>query len=302
MAWLNYHHLYYFWTVVREGTVSAAGRALRLAQPTVSGQLKELEDALGVQLFHRRGRRLVLTDVGGHVYRYADEIFTLGRELQESLAGGFEGPRSRLVVGVADIIPKAIVQTLVEPALRLDERMRLACYEDRHERLLAELALYQLDVVLTDEPVSATSNIRGYNHLLGECAVTLFAKPALARTLRRRFPRSLEDVPFLLPIEQTSLRRGLTAWFDRQKVRPRVRAEVQDSALIGALGHAGEGVFAAPSVIEDRVRAQQRVAVVARLDDVRARFYAITVDRRITHPGVRAITEAARSELFSGSS
>jgi LysR family transcriptional activator of nhaA len=242
----------------------------------------------------------VITDAGAHVYRYADEIFTLGRELQDSLAGGFELPRSRLVVGVADIIPKAIVQTLVEPALRLDERMRLACYEDRHERLLAELALYQLDVVLTDEPVSATSNIRGYSHLLGECGVTLFAKPALARSLRRQFPRSLEDVPFLVPIEQTSLRRGLTSWFDRQKVRPRIRAELQDSALIGALGQAGEGVFAVPSVIEERVRAQQRVAVVARLDDVRARFYAITVDRRITHPGVRAITEAARSELFSG--
>ena len=300
MEWLNYHHLLYFWTVVREGGVLAAGRKLHLSQPTVTGQVRALEQALGEKLFERSGRKLVLTEVGTYVYRYADEIFTLGRELQDSLAGGFELPRSRLVVGVSDIIPKAIVQTLVEPALRLDERMRLACYEDRHERLLAELALYQLDVVLTDEPVGATSNIRGYSHLLGECGVTLFAKPALARSLRRRFPRSLEDVPFLVPIEQTSLRRGLTSWFDRQKVRPRIRAELQDSALISALGQAGEGVFAVPSVIEERVRAQQRVAVVARLDDVRARFYAITVDRRITHPGVRAITEAARSELFSG--
>ena len=298
MAWLNYHHLYYFWTVVREGGVSAASRALRLAQPTVSGQLKALEEALGVQLFHRRGTRLVLTDAGGHVYRYADEIFTLGRELQESLGGGFAAPRSRLVVGVADVIPKMIVQKLVDPALRLDERMRFTCYEDRHETLLSELALYRLDVVLTDGPVSPTSNIRGYSHLLGECGVTLFAKPSTAEKLRKNFPRSLDDAPFLLPIEQTSLRRALTRWFDARGVRPRIRAELQDSALISALGLAGEGVFAAPSLMEDQVRIQQRVEVVARLKDVRERFYAITVERRIVHPAVRAITEAARSDLF----
>jgi LysR family transcriptional activator of nhaA len=298
VAWLNYHHLYYFWTVVREGGVSAASRALRLAQPTVSGQLKALEEALGVQLFHRRGTRLVLTDAGGHVYRYADEIFTLGRELQESLGGGFAAPRSRLVVGVADVIPKMIVQKLVDPALRLDERMRFTCYEDRHETLLSELALYRLDVVLTDGPVSPTSNIRGYSHLLGECGVTLFAKPSTAEKLRKNFPRSLDDAPFLLPIEQTSLRRALTRWFDARGVRPRIRAELQDSALISALGLAGEGVFAAPSLMEDQVRIQQRVEVVARLKDVRERFYAITVERRIVHPAVRAITEAARSDLF----
>lgn len=298
MGWLNYHHLNYFWTVVREGSVSAASRKLRLAQPTVSGQLKALEEALGVQLFHRRGTRLVLTDAGGHVYRYADEIFTLGRELQESLGGGFAAPRSRLVVGVADVIPKMIVQKLVDPALRLDEHMRFTCYEDRHETLLSELALYRLDVVLTDGPVSTTSNVRGYSHLLGECGVTLFAKPSTAEKLRKDFPRSLDGAPFLLPIEQTSLRRGLTRWFDAHGVRPRIRAELQDSALISALGLAGEGVFAAPSLIEDQVRIQQRVEVVARLKDVRERFYAITVERRIVHPAVRAITEAARSDLF----
>jgi LysR family transcriptional activator of nhaA len=297
--WLNYHHLFYFWTVVREGSVSAAARKLRLAQPTVSGQLRGLEEALGVQLFHRRGKRLVLSDLGGHVYRYADEIFTLGRELTESLSGRFEAPRTRLVVGVADIIPKPVVQTLLEPALRLDERMRVTCYEDRHDRLLAELALYELDVVLTDAPVTAASNIRGYNHLLGECGVTLFARPELAARLRRRFPRSLDDVPFIVPIEHTSLRRSLTRWFDARAVRPRIRAEVQDGALVGALGQTGEGVFAAPSIVEDRIRAQLGVAVVARLEDVRERFYAITVERRIDHPAVRAITETARAELFA---
>ncbi len=186
MEWLNYHHLFYFWTVAREGTVSAASRKLRLAQPTISGQLKELESALGVALFHRRGGRLALTDTGSHVLRYATEIFSLGRELQESLAGGNQARGQRLVVGIADVVPKLIAHRLLEPALRSDPALRLECYEDRHERLLAELALYELDTVLSDTPVGPHSNFRAHSHLLGESAVSLFATAKLAERLRRR--------------------------------------------------------------------------------------------------------------------
>jgi LysR family transcriptional activator of nhaA len=299
MDWLNYHHLFYFWTIVREGGVSAASRKLRLAQPTVSGQLKELEKSLDAQLFHRRGSRLVLTDVGSHVYRYANEIFALGKELQESLAGRAEARGSRLVVGIADVIPKLIAHRLLEPAMRADERLRVTCYEDRHEKLLADLALYELDVVLSDTPVGPQSTIRAYSHLLGESGVSLFAQPKLAARLRRRFPESLDGAPVLLPIEQTSLRRALVRWFDEHEVEPHVRGEFQDTALQMVLGQAGEGVFAAPTVIEREVMAEHRVTVVARLDGVRERFYATTVERRIGHPAVRAITESARSELFA---
>lgn len=298
MEWLNYHHLFYFWTVAREGTVSAASRQLRLAQPTVSGQLKELESTLGAQLFHRRGNRLILTDTGTHVYRYANEIFSLGRELQESLAGRTDVRGPRLVMGIADVVPKLIAHRLLEPALRSDETLRVACYEDHHERLLADLAAYELDAVLTDTPVGPRSSIRGHSHLLGECGVSLFAKPKLAERLRKNFPASLEGVPLLLPIEQTSLRRALTTWFEARGVKPRIRGEFQDSALLLVMGQAGEGVFVVPTVIERDVKDQHRVTVVARLDDVRERFYAITVERKINHPAVRAITESARSDLF----
>ena len=299
-AWLNYHHLFYFWTVVHEGGVSAASRKLRLAQPTVSGQLKELERSLGAQLFHRRGGRLVLSDTGAHVHGYAEQIFSLGRELQDSLAGHAVARGARLAVGVADVVPKLIAQRLLEPALRLDERLRLTCTEDQHERLLAELALYELDVVLTDAPIGPTSNIRGYSRLLGESGVSLFARGRAAQRLRRRFPKSLEGVALLLPVERTSLRRALTRWLDARGVHARIRGEFQDSALLTVFGQVGEGVFAAPTVIEAEIRAQHRVEVVARLEDVRERFYAITVERRITHPAVRAITEGARAELFAG--
>jgi LysR family transcriptional regulator, transcriptional activator of nhaA len=295
--WLNYHHLFYFWTTVREGGVSAASRRLRLTQPTVSEQIKELESTLGVALFLRRGRRLVLTDTGSHVYRYADEIFSLGRELVDTLAGRTAASRARLVVGIADVMPKLIVGRLLEPALQRDPLLRMVCYEDRHERLLSDLALYELDVVLTDTPMTPDSNFPGFSRLLGESAVSLFAKPKLAERLRKGFPKSLEDVPLLLPIEHTSLRLALTRWFETNGIRPRIRGEFQDSALLMAFGRSGEGIFAAPSVIAEEIMTQHRLEVVAELEGVRERFYAVTAERKITHPGVRAITELARTQL-----
>jgi LysR family transcriptional activator of nhaA len=297
-SWLNYHHLFYFWSVVREGGVSAASRKLRLAQPTVSEQVKQLEASLGISLFHRRSGRLVLTDSGGRVYRYADEIFSLGRELMDTLAGREAASRSRLVVGVADVMPKLIVERLLAPALQQNRELRLVCYEDRHERLLSDLALYELDTVLTDTPVTPSSVFRGFSHLLGESAVSLFARPKLAERLRKGFPKSLEGVPLLLPIEHTSLRRGLERWFDARGVRPKIRGEFQDSALLLVFGRAGEGIFAAPSILAEEIRTQHRLAVVAELEEVRERFYAVTAERKIAHPGVKAITESARTQLF----
>lgn len=297
MQWLNYHHLLYFWTIAREGSVSAASRKLRLAQPTVSGQLKALEDALGAKLFHRHGSKLVLTETGAHVFRYADEIFTLGRELQDSLAGLPALRHPRLVVGAADEVPKLIVQRLLQPALELAGDLRLVCYEDRQDRLLADLALHTIDVVIAEAPVAPGSPIRAYSHLLGECGVTFFAEPKLARKLRRDFPRSLEGQPLLVTIESTLMRRALTKWMDTRGIRPHIRGEFQDSALLGAFGRSGAGVFVAPSVIEDEVRAQFGVQAIGELEELQQRFYAITVERTIKHPAVLAISEHAR-ELF----
>ena len=296
--WLNYHHLLYFWLVAREGGLLPAAARLRLAHQTVSGQVHALEHALGEKLFERQGRRLVLTELGRVAYRYADEIFALGAELQETLRGRPSGRPQRLVVGVADVVPKLIARALLLPALQLAEPVRLVCREDKPERLLAALALHELDVVLSDAPVSPGAGVRAFSHLLGECAVALFAKPARARRLRRGLPRSLDGAPFILPTDNTSLRRVLETWFDAQRIRPQVIAEFEDSALLKAFAQGGEAVFASPEPIAAEVERQYRVRRIATLPELRERFYAITVERRLRHPAVVAISASARQHLL----
>jgi LysR family transcriptional activator of nhaA len=299
MEWLNYHHLLYFWTVVREGGVLAASKKLRLRQPTVTGQIRALEQALGEKLFERVGRRLELTETGTFVYRYADEIFTLGRELQEGLKGRPTGRPRKLIVGVSEVVPKLIAYRLLEPALKGPEPLQLVCKEDRTEPLLASLALHELDLIITDAPVGPASNVRAFNHLLGECGVSLFAAPELAARLKRGFPKSLDGAPFLLPPETATIRRALSQWFEEQGVRPQVRGEFQDSALLKVFGQAGAGVFPAPSAIEHEVKSQYGVELVGRIDSIRERFYVITVERKLKHPAAVAISEAARNEVFA---
>ena len=298
MEWLNYHHLLYFWTVARHGGVSAASDELRLAQPTVSGQLRMLEDALGEKLFHRVGRRMVLTDMGRTVFRYADEIFTLGRELIDVVKGRPTGRPVRLVVGVADAVSKLIAYRLLQPALQLPEPVRIVCREDRPERLLAELSVHGLDLVLSDAPVGPAIKVRAFNHLLGECGVGFFAAPGLAKRLAGRFPGSLHGAPMLLPTETTALRRALDQWFDAQGIRPQVVSEFEDSALLKVFGQQGLGVFPAPSAIDAEVRRQYGVRLVGTTTAVRERFYAISVERRLKNPAVVAICDAARETLF----
>lgn len=298
MEWLNYHHLLYFWTIARTGSVSAAAAELRLAQPTLSGQLRVLEDQLGKKLFERSGRRLVLTDVGREVFRYADEIFALGRELMDTVHGRPTGQTRRLVVGIADVVPKLVAFRLLEPALRLAEPVRLVCREDDSERLMADLAVQKLDLVISDSPIAPSVKVRAFNHLLGESGVSFFAVPRLASVHRRGFPGSLNGAPMLLPVDSTVLRRSLDRWFDAQSIRPQIVSEFEDSALLKAFGHAGTGIFPGPTILEAEIRRQYGVAVLGRTDAVTERFYAITVERRIKDPAIAAISEAARERLF----
>ncbi|HTJ81892.1 MAG TPA: transcriptional activator NhaR [Polyangiaceae bacterium] len=295
-GWLNYQHLFYFRTIVREGSVSAAAKRLRLSQPTVSEQLRALEHALGVELFQRKGKHLVLTERGTHVYRYADEIFTLGGELMDSLAARDLG--ARLVVGIADAVPKLVASRILEPALAIRPHVRLVCHEERQDRLLAALSIHALDVVVSDAPVPPQSGVRATSHLLGECGVSFFAKADLAARLRRRFPKSLDGAQFIMPTDNSSLRHAVTGWLESEGLRPDVRVEVEDSALAIAFGQAGVGVFVAQRVVESAVRDQYGVEVVGRTDDVRERFYAITVERRTKSPATQAILTAARRDLF----
>jgi LysR family transcriptional activator of nhaA len=303
MEWLNYHHLFYFWTVARAGSIARAGEELRLSQPTISNQLKLLEASLGHRLFERQGRRLVLTDVGRTALRFADDIFRTGRELQQALKGVPSGERLRLVVGVADVIPKRVATLLLELAVKAVPRLELVCRESPLPQLLAALAVHELDVVLSDAPASEEIKVKAFNHPLVDCGVVFLAPPSLAY-MRRGFPRTLAGAPVLLPASGTAMRRGLEAWFEAQEVRPEIAGEFDDSALLEAFAARGMGFFAAPDVIEKELSREHDLATIGRTDDVGQRFYAISVERRLRHPAVAAIAEAARAraERRAGSS
>jgi LysR family transcriptional activator of nhaA len=297
MEWLNYHHLLYFWMTARHGSIAKASAELRLSPPTVSAQIRRLEEALDEALFAREGRRLVLTDVGRVVQGYADEIFSRGRDMLDVVKrrGGSAG--LTLSVGVSDALPKLVAWRLLQPALSLGREVRVVCRDGRHDRLLADLALHELDVVLSDAPASGARQVRAFNHLLGECGVSFFGARALAARLKGRFPRALDNAPFVAPTEGTALRHSLDAWFDRHGVRPRIVGEIEDSALLRTFGQAGAGAFAAPSVIEREIVRQHQVRILGRTTEIRERYYAISAERRVKHPAVVAMTEAARSAM-----
>ncbi len=297
MEWLNYHHLLYFWLAAKEGGVTQAAAELRLAQSTVSAQIRQLEHVLDERLFRREGRRLVLTDVGRTVYRYAEEIFGLGRELLDVVRDRPTGRPLRFNVGIADQVPKLIAHRLLRPALALDMPVRMVCHEGKTQALLGELAVHQLDVVITDAPLGSDTNVRAFNHPLGECTVTIFGTAPRAKAVKRGFPTSLAGAPLLLPTVGTVLRRTLDQWFDARDIRPNVVAEFEDSSLLTVFGQGGLGLFPGPTALERDICKQYGVTVAGRLRDVRERFYAISVERRLRHPAVVAVSEAARTVI-----
>lgn len=295
MEWLNYHHLLYFWVVAREGSIARATEVLNLTQPTISAQIRLLEESLGEKLFRKEGRGLALTDVGRIVQQYADEIFTLGQELKDTVKGRPTGRIPKLVVGIADVVPKLIAYRLVQPAFELQQGIEVVCLEDTPNRLLASLALHELDLVISDAPIGAGVSVRAFNHLLGESGVTIFGTSELASKHRRGFPGSLEGAPLLMPAPGADLRRVLDQWLAAADVRPRVVAEFADSALMKMFGQKGLGLFAGTTAIEKEICRQHDVAVVGRIPELRERFYAISAERRIKHPAVIAITHRAKA-------
>jgi LysR family transcriptional activator of nhaA len=299
MDWLNYHHLYYFWLVAREGSIARAAEQLHLAHPTISKQLRQLEASFEDKLFDRVGRNLVLTRFGRTVFRYAEEIFSVGRELQDAVQGRPVGRPLKFEVGIPEVIPKLIAHRLLAPAFGLGEAVHVVCREGKHDDLLAELAVHRLDIVLSDAPASPTVSVRAFSHLLGECGLSFFGSAKLAAKCRRTFPSSLEGAPLLLPIDNTAIRRDLEQWFDMEGIRPRIVGEFEDSALMKVFGQDGIGLFPAPTVIEKEVCRQYKVRVAGRTDAVRERYYAISVERRIKHPAVLVICAAARNKIFA---
>lgn len=295
---INFKHLRYFWMVAKAGSIARASEQLHLSPQSISGQLTTLEEALGVQLFQRVGRNLELTETGRRTLSYADEIFTLGDELVDMLRDPQEQRALVFKVGIADVVPKSVAYRLVAPALRIDEPVRLVCREGPLDSLLAELALNRLDMVIADRTIPAEVNVRAYNHFLGESGLSAFAAPDLAATLTGEFPACLDNAPFLLPGAEVAIRPQLMQWFDKQRIRPRVIGEFDDSALLKAFGQAGSGVFVAPSAIADFVCKQYGVQTLGLIDSVREQLYAITTQRRLTHPATIAVSQVARDEVF----
>jgi LysR family transcriptional activator of nhaA len=298
MSWLNYNHLHYFWVVVREGGIAAASRRLKVGRPSISMQLKSLEAFIGSPLFTRRGRYLALTETGKLVHGYAEDIFHTGNELVEVVRGRATGRPLTFRVGIADAMAKLVAFQLLEPALEGDERVALDCREDEPTVLFAELAVQQLDLVLSDIPLAPGLDVKAYNHAMGESTTTLFAAPALARRLKRRFPRSLTGAPFLMPSKTAAIRRQLGLWLEEEGVRPVVVGEFEDSALMKVFGQVGRGVFPAPTVVQDEIVSKYGVRALGELTRVRERFYAISPERRIKHPAVARIVAHAKDQVF----
>ena len=297
---LNYQHLLYFWAVVRTGSLTRACEELALAAPTVSAQLRTFEERLGEKLLVKSGRTLVPTEVGRLVYSYANQIFGLGQELLEALEQRPSSRPMKVVIGIDDVLPKEIAYKIVQPGLQLKQPVRVICREGSLERLVADLAIHEVDVVLSDSPITPSLNVRAYSHSLGSCNVYWMATPTLAKTLRRDFPKSLDGVPVLLPTDDTAIRRALDQWLDRQNVRPLLLGEFEDYAMLREFAREGHGFAPVPSVLETSFRRQHGFVRIGLAKGVKAEFYAISAERKIKHPAVAAMTDSAR-QLFSQS-
>lgn len=298
MEWLNYHHLHYFWYVAREESISRASEHLHLAPSTISAQVTKLEETLGTKLFLRVGRNLELTDMGRMVFRYADEIFSLGLEMLDTVRRKSTTGPLRLVVGIVDVLPKLVIRKLLEPVLALPEQVHLICQEGKDDQLVAELAIHSLDIVLTDTPAKPGLSVQAYSHLLGESSIGFYATPELANKVRPGFPHSLSGAPMLLPGSLSVLRGSLDRWFETMDIRPFIVGEFDDQALLNIFGQAGDGIFAAPTFIEKEIKAHYGVEFIGLAGSVKEQFYAISVERIIKHPVVMTISETAHKTLL----
>lgn len=296
---MNYNHLHYFWVVAREGSIARAAELLHVTPQTISGQLRTLEQQVGAPLFHKAGRNITLTETGRIVLSYAEPMFELGSELHDVVRDGVARRAIQFKVGIAMVVPKLIVYRILAPALELKDPIQIVCHEAPLESLLADLVIHKLDLVLTDSPMSPTSTVRTYNHFLGESGLTFFSSPDAAEHYRSTFPACIDGAPFLFPNSSSALRGGLERWFRNIGVSPRMVAEFEDSALMSAFGEAGAGIFALPTTIDSDVTRGYQVEPIGRTMEVRERFYVISTERRLKHPSVVAITDAARKRLFS---
>ncbi len=292
---LNYHHLRYFWTVANEGSFRRASEKLRVSQPSMCTQIKVLEASLGESLFRPSGRTLELTEFGQLIHGYAEEIFTLGSEILRATKQAPGVRALRLHVGIVDSFPKLMSYEILRPVLDHQPPVRLTCHEGKLADLVSQLSTHRIDVVLSDEAVSPGSAGKVFNHLLGSSEITFCAMPRLARSLKGRFPNNLDDAPALLPTQNCSLRRDLEKWFQAAGIQPRVLAEFEDAGLMKIVATSGSGFIAVPTVVVSEAVERYGFVPIGRTKEVETQFYAITAERRFTHPAILAMTERLRS-------
>ncbi|WP_101760058.1 transcriptional activator NhaR [Oceanicoccus sp. KOV_DT_Chl] len=298
MAQMNFHHLHYFFTIAREGSIVKAAEKLHLTPQTLSSQIKTFESYLGVELFDRKGRGLLLNDKGRMVYGYAEDIFSLGYELQQTLQSKNISQQFIFTVGIVDVIPKILAYDLLIPILESQESIRLISREGDFESLLGELAVGKMDLIISDRGLQPGSAVKAYNHILGKSGLTFYAGRSEAKQLKAGFPASMHEKPFLYPGEGSSQKINLSSWFDRLNIQPRIVAEFDDTALMKFFGQSGCGVFCTPSSIEAHVLRQYKVDVIGRTEEIHEQFYAISPERKLKHPGVKKVIDAA-SQLFT---
>ncbi len=298
MEWQNYNHLFYFYLVATEGGISRAAEKMRLSQSTISFQIKCLEKNIGEKLFEKVGRNIRLTESGKIALKYCEEIFLLGKEMKETLRGKPSGRNLNLIVGITNSLPKLIAHQLIEPAFRKIEFLYLVSKEDHFNNLIDSLIKHEIDLVLSEIPLPPNFPMKAFNHLLGECGVSFFCSKKIRKNYSSKFPKCLHQAPFLLPGKMNLLRKNLEQWFEEKKIYPQFTAEFDDSALMKVFGQSSKGFFAAPSVLEREIINQYDLVLVGKTKEINEKFYAITMDRKIKHPGVLAITESAREKLF----
>ncbi len=295
---LNYKHLHYFWVVATQGSIARAAEKLFITPQTISGQLSMLEQRIGQPLFDRVGRKLCLTETGRLVLRYANDIFELGKELTDVLRGAHIVGASEFIVSAASALPKTIVYKVLEPALLVSDDISITCKEGPVATILGELAVHEVDMVLTDTPLTSAFSIKAYNHYLGQSTLSFFAAPELAAKLSTQFPECLQHAPMLLPTKQYAIRQLFDKWCTDNKIFPIIRGQYDDSALMKSFGKAGFGIFFMPSIIEDEVKQSFGLKVIGRSDTLQQKFYAISAERKVTHPAVAAICNTARDIIF----
>lgn len=298
MAALNFKHLRYYWMVAKTGSIAKAAEQLHLTAHAISGQINEFEETLGVELFRKAGRNIELTEAGRRILNYADTIFNTSDQLLDELRDQMATRRRTLRIGIADAVPKIIAYRLIQPALTLEEPIRINCREGRLDLLLGELALHKLDLIIADRPLSPGSNVRAYNHLLGECGLTVFATSALARQYKGTFPQNLDKAPFLIPGEDVTIQARLLRWFEEQHLRPTIIGEFDDGALMKAFGSSGAGFFVAPSAMQREICLQHNVVAVGDIPAIMEQIYVITTERRLSDPAIIAISQTAKNTIF----